>query len=70
MSDPFNDPIVERTFYTTQDPTTSAPNGGHLPAMTSVLYKICGRDPDKFNEATRLISLFIKEGIKNYKEAT
>lgn len=31
--------------------------------MTSLLHRVCGNDPDKFEEALRIVDLFIQEAI-------
>jgi hypothetical protein len=33
--------------------------------MTTLLLRVCENDPDKFEEATRIVGLFISEAIKN-----
>ena len=37
---------------------TTDPKTG-LPALTSLLYNVCGRDQAKFEEACRLLDLFM-----------
>lgn len=37
---------------------TTDPETG-LPALTSLLYKVCGGDQTKFEEACRLLNLFM-----------
>jgi len=32
-----------------------------VPAATTLLYKVCDNNPQKFEEACRLVSLFMKE---------
>jgi len=44
--------------------TTTDPETG-LPALTSLLYKVCEKDVDKFNEACRLVDLFITEALNS-----
>jgi hypothetical protein len=44
---------LEQLFYTVKDPETT------FPAMTTLLYKVCGQDQAKFEEACRLIRLFM-----------
>lgn len=48
-------------FYSTTDPQTG------LPALTTLLYKVCGNDPPKFDEACRLVGLFIEQATKEKK---
>jgi hypothetical protein len=42
----------------TVDPTVSLA-GWPVPAMTTMLYRVCDNDPARFEEATRLVRLFI-----------
>lgn len=48
----------DHIYYGTRDPDTLI-NGVPIPAMTSLLYGVCGSDPRKFNEALRLLDLFL-----------
>ena len=52
---------VEKYFFTTKDPQTG------LPAITTLLYDICNQNNDKFNEACRLIRLFIEKAQEDLK---
>lgn len=54
--------LAQRVFFLTTDPTAML-DGKPLPAATTMLYRVCGNDPDKFHEATRLIELFIREAL-------
>ena len=53
---------IERVLYGTADPTVSL-DGKSVPAMTTRLYRVCDNDPKKFEEATRLLELFIEEAL-------
>lgn len=53
------DAEFERVFYSTRDPKP-APSGLEVPAGTTLLYAVCGNDPAKFDEALRLVRLFIE----------
>ena len=57
-----NNTTVDSILYKTVDPSVSL-DGSPLPAMTTMLYRVCDNDPAKFEEATRLIELFIKEAL-------
>lgn len=35
-----------------------------MPALTTLLYKVCDRDEKKFEEACRLIDLFINAALE------
>lgn len=35
-----------------------------VPALTTLLYKVCDRDEKKFEEACRLMDLFIKAALE------
>lgn len=60
-------------FYGVQDPTAPL---AQCPAITTLLFRVCDRDNAKFEEATRLISLFMEaayelgknENKKSYKD--
>ena len=43
-------------FYSVEDPTSPL---AQCPAMTTMLFKVCNRDHDKFDEAMRLVGLFM-----------
>ena len=49
---------VDKFFYTTVDPETG------FPAMTTLLHRVCGGDGAKFDEACRLINLFMQEAAR------
>jgi hypothetical protein len=53
---------VDRILYRTVDPTVVF-RGKPLPAATTLLIRICDNDPDKFEEATRVVELFISEAL-------
>lgn len=42
---------------------TTDPETG-LPALTSLLYKVCGGDQTKFEEACRLLDLFMDTAVR------
>lgn len=44
-------------LYRTKDP--ESPIG--VPASTTLLYEVCNNDPRKFDEAIRLVMLFVEE---------
>jgi hypothetical protein len=48
-------------FYTTVDPQTG------LPALTTMLYRVCDQDAAKFEEACRLVELLINQAVKEAK---
>ena len=42
--------------------------GGHpVPALTTLLHRVCVADPSKFEEACRLVGLFIEQARKEDK---
>lgn len=53
---------VAHVLYCTVDPTVLI-EGKSVPALTSLLYGVCGGDADKFEEAIRLVELFIQGAI-------
>lgn len=58
---------VTRILYTTQDPTVLLEGDFPLPALTVLLYRVCDNNPKKFEEAIRIIELFIKAGLDHDK---
>lgn len=57
--------LVTSVLYSTRDPETPSPfpDGGKLPALTTMLYRVCGNDTERFNEAVRLVTLFVRDAI-------
>lgn len=55
---------VNRVLFGTVDPTAEL-NGRPLPAMTTMLYRVCNNDEKKFSEATRIVELFINEALNH-----
>lgn len=53
---------VDQIIFRTVDPTVTL-EGNPLPAMTTMLYRVCDNNPDRFEEATRIIALFIGEAL-------
>ncbi len=52
----------EAIMMSTVDPTVTI--GDHpVPALTTLLHRVCGGDQFKFEEATRLVDLFIMEAL-------
>jgi hypothetical protein len=58
---------VERILYLTTDPTVEF-HGKPVLAMTTLLHRICGDDPVRFEEATRIVELFIDAALSNVGE--
>lgn len=48
------------TMMKTQDPDNQL-HGGPIPALTTLLIKVCDNNADKFNEALRLVGLFVEQ---------
>ena len=46
-------------LYSTTDPTNPVGLPGGTPALTTLLYKVCDQDTAKFDEACRIINLFL-----------
>ena len=57
------DPKVEKIFYSTVDPENDL-GGMPIPALTTLLLKVCDNDQTKFDEATRLVGLFISKALE------
>ncbi len=55
-------------LLSTVDPTISL-DGRPVPAMTTMLYRVCDNDPQRFEEATRLVHLFIAAVIPTIRRA-
>lgn len=58
--------LIDRVFYSTTDPLNKL-GINNLPAATTLLYKVCDNNSDKFAEAVRLINLFIEETLNQVK---
>lgn len=61
-----NDEIKERALYGTNDPMVKFPTPvgpDNMPALTTLLYVVCQNDQEKFEEATRLVGLFIDHAL-------
>ena len=66
-----NEEIKQRVLYNTVDPTVIFPTSkgpGDMPAMTTLLHYVCNNDASKFEEATRLVELFIDKTMQVYEE--
>lgn len=63
-----NTPLPEQLFYTVQDPETQF-QGRSLPACTTMLHRVCMGDEIKFEEACRIINLYINAAYKLGKES-
>lgn len=57
-------PSVEHILFSTKDPTVQLFEPNDVPAMTTMLFKVCGHDRAKFDEAMRLVTLFIEQALK------
>lgn len=53
------DRIRTHVQFTTKDPKFPIEGMGDAPAMTTMLYRVCNNDPEKFEEACRIVDLFI-----------
>lgn len=53
---------IERIMLGTVDPTVRVENGP-LPALSTLLIRVCDGNEAKFNEATRLVSLFVANAL-------
>jgi len=62
------DAPVTKVLYGTVDPDHWL-LGSKVPAMTTLLYRVCDNDSNKFEEATRLVQLFIEETFRVEHEA-
>lgn len=49
---------ADKISLTVEDPVHG------MPAITTLLYKVCDNDEKKFEEACRLIDLFIKAALE------
>lgn len=62
MNDELTD--TDQILFRTLDPTVML-NGKPLPAMTTLLSQVCDSDPNRFQEAIRIVQLFIGEALKH-----
>lgn len=57
---------VDIIMMQTKDPTTLI-EGLSVPALTTLLYRVCDNDERRFEEADRLVRLFIETAIADTK---
>ena len=57
-----NEQAFNRVVYRTTDPTTCL-DGKPVPALTTLLHRVCDNDETKFEEALRLIELFVSHAL-------
>jgi gamma-glutamyl:cysteine ligase YbdK (ATP-grasp superfamily) len=55
---------IEQVLFRTIDPTVRL-DGRPMPALTTLLLRVCGDDAEKFEEATRIVELFIQAALEN-----
>lgn len=55
---------IEQVLFSTMDPQHIM-QGTPMPAMTTLLHKVCGNNSVKFEEACRLIELFIAKALES-----
>jgi hypothetical protein len=56
MDDGKTNPEFEQWTYTGKDPQTN------MPWVTTMLYRVCGQDGDKFDEAVRILQAAFEAG--------
>lgn len=64
MGEAPRDPRLDRVLYATVDPTVEDPPGRPVPALTTLLYRVCGNDDQQFEEATRVVELFVTKALE------
>lgn len=52
----------DRWLFTAQDERINLDDGKPVPVMTTVLYRVCGNDPKRFEEACRALQLAFEAG--------
>ena len=60
---------IDQILFRTVDPTVLI-EGRPVPAMTTLLHRVCDNDPRKFEEATRLVELFIRESVNDKRRTS
>lgn len=55
---------VDTIILSTNDPEYD------VPALTTLLHRVCGNNHKKFDEANRLIELFVKKALESKNEPT
>jgi len=60
---------IDQILFRTVDPTVLI-EGRPVPAMTTLLHRVCDNDPRKFEEATRLVELFIRESVDDKRRTS
>lgn len=64
-------PLTEQQMTAVQMRTVDpdlAIGGVPVPALTTLLYQVCGKDAEKFEEACRLVGLFIEQARKEDRQ--
>lgn len=54
--------VVDKVLYLTKDPLSPIKD---CPALTTLLYRVCQEDVERFEEATRIVGLFIEEALNS-----
>lgn len=62
MADEAENKSFDRWCYSAVDPRFRLDSGAPLPVLTVVLYKVCGNDPSRFEEATRALRAAFEAG--------
>jgi len=55
--------MYDEAQMNTEDPKNMM-NGKPVPALTTLLYAVCDGNHDKFNEAIRLVELFMRQAVR------
>ena len=50
---------IDRLMMATNDPEND------VPALTTLLYKVCGNNAESFDEANRLVRLFMEKAMES-----
>lgn len=59
--------VTEKILLTTLDPTVNL-NGRPVPAITTLLHRVCDNNEDMFQEATRIVELFINKALEYHDD--
>lgn len=55
---------IDMILMRAKDPTVEF-KGGPVPAMTTMLFRVCNQDAEKFDEASRIIRLIVQEALRD-----
>lgn len=56
---------IEHVMLNTMDPNTALHSNKRIPAISTLLFRVCDGDKAKFEEACRLIKLILRDALNH-----